>query len=55
MFAISPDWPNFLDTDGSRFKEVHAIMDTYFRQLQVEGRVGAMDKHAKRVSWKMTP
>jgi hypothetical protein len=21
----------------------------------VEGRVGAMDKHAKRVSWKMTP
>ena len=49
MHAVAPDYPNFLDTNDSQFKVTHTIMDTYFRQLRMEG-VGAVVKHANVIS-----
>jgi hypothetical protein len=42
--AIDPHCPNFLDTKDTRFRQMHAIIDTYFRQLRESG-VGAEVKH----------
>ena len=49
MRAVSADCPNFLDTNHPRFKEMHSIIDTYFRQLRVDG-VGTVVKHASVIS-----
>ena len=45
MRSVSPDCPNFMDTSDSRFREMHSIVDTYFRKLRNED-VGASVKHA---------
>ena len=47
--AVSQDCPNFLDTSDLRFKEMHSIIDAYFRQLRAEG-VGTVVKHATLIS-----
>ena len=49
MRSVSPDCPNFMDTSDSRFKGMHSIVDSYFRQLRNEG-VGASVKHASLIN-----
>ena len=49
MRALSQACPNFLDTSDVRFREMHSIIDTYFRQLRSDG-VGAIVKHATLIN-----
>ena len=49
MRSVSLDCPNFLDTKDARFRDMHAIIDTYFRELRMTG-VGADVKHASLVT-----
>ena len=49
MRSVSPDCPNFMDTSDSRFKGMHSIVDSYFRQLRSEG-VGAAVRHASLIN-----
>ena len=45
MHAIDPSCPNFLNVKDARFKEMHAVIDTYmhFQELREAG-VGAERK-----------
>ena len=47
--AIDPDCPNFLNEKDPQFREMHAIIDTYFRELRDAG-VGAEVKHTSVIS-----
>ena len=49
MRAIDADCPNFLDPKDTHFKEMQAIIDSYFRKLREAG-VGTEVKHASIVS-----
>lgn len=47
--AIDPLGPNFLDVKHARFKEMHAVIDAYFREL-CEAGVGGECKRTATVS-----
>ena len=47
--AVDPDYPNFLDAKQKEFREMHAIMDVYFRELRKDG-VGAEVNHTSVIS-----
>ena len=44
MQRIDAECPNFLDVKNPEFKEIHAVINTYFRQLRESG-VGTETKH----------
>ena len=47
--ALDPHCPNFLDSKDPQFKEMHSIIDRYFRELRELG-VGAGVKHSSVIS-----
>ena len=49
MRRIDAECPNLLDVEDPRFKEMHAVIDAYFRQLRECG-IGAETKHTPLVS-----
>ena len=49
MRGVDADCPNFLDAKDARFKEMHCILDAYFRELRNDG-VGAEVKKSSLVT-----
>ena len=47
--AINPDCQNFLDPKDARFREMHNIINHYFRELLADG-VGAEVEHTSLIS-----
>ena len=47
--ATNPDAPNFMDAKDPQFREMHTIIDTYFRELRGIG-VGVDIKHTNVIS-----
>ena len=47
--SIDPDCPNFMDPTNSQFREMHSIIDGYFRELRSLG-VGAEVKRTSTIS-----
>lgn len=47
--AVDPDAPNFMDTKNPQFREMHTIIDRYFRELRESG-IGAEVKHTNVIT-----
>ena len=46
---VDPDAPKFMDAKNPQFREMHTIIDRYFRELRKSG-VGAEVKHTSVIS-----
>ena len=55
--SIDPDCPNFMDSTNSQFREIHSIIDGYFRELRSLGvcaevkRTSTISKEEENLLW----